>query len=195
MSNSKIFVTEKPEEIELISDSFKRRILELLLKEPMTLTQISKKLNMNKANTLYHLKQLKKAGLISIKKTEVEKHGILQKFYQANFLSYIPSYNRASPITKEQIKRDALNVLIGFFVALSISKKVESKELKEVYKEREKLAEELAEEVYRVSENMTEKEASESEKEILYFEIYRKSFVQLFKNKSNLKSLTTKIEK
>ena len=195
MSNSKIFVTEKPEEIELISDSFKRRILELLLKEPMTLTQISKKLNMNKANTLYHLKQLKKAGLISIKKTEVEKHGILQKFYQANFLSYIPNYNRASPITKEQIKRDALNVLTGFFVALSISKKVESKELKEVYREREKLAEELAEEVYKVSENMTEKEANESEKEILYFEIYRKSFVQLFKNKSNLKNLTTKIEK
>ncbi|MHA1578424.1 MAG: ArsR/SmtB family transcription factor [Candidatus Freyarchaeota archaeon] len=195
MSNSKIFVTEKPEEIELISDSFKRRILELLLKEPMTLTQISKKLNMNKANTLYHLKQLKKAGLISIKKTEVEKHGILQKFYQANFLSYIPNYNRASPITKEQIKRDALNVLTGFFVALSISKKVENKELKEVYKEREKLAEELAEEVYKVSENMTEKEANESEKEILYFEIYRKSFVQLFKNKSNLKNLTTKIEK
>ena len=195
MTNSKIFITEKPEEIELISDNFKRRILELLLKESMTLTQISKNLNINKSNTLYHLKQLKNAGLISIKKTEVEKHGIVQKFYQSNFILFVPNYNKATPLIKEQIKRDVLNILIGFFVALRISKKVESKELEEAYKNREKLAEELAEEIYNVSENISEKEAKESKQENLHLEIYRKSFNELFKNKKDLINLSNKLEK
>ncbi|MGQ9722709.1 MAG: winged helix-turn-helix domain-containing protein [Candidatus Jordarchaeum sp.] len=194
MANAKIFLTEKPEEIELIADHFKKRILELLLKEPMTLTQISKHMNINKSNTLYHLKQLKNAGLISVKKTEVEKHGIVQKFYQSNYLLFIPNYNKATPLIKEQIKRDTQNILIGFFVALSTSKKVESRELEEAYQNREKLAEELAEEIYNVSENLSEEESNDSNKEILPFKIYQKSFNELAKNSKELKKLSIENE-
>ncbi len=186
---SKIFLTEKPEEIELISDNFKKRILELLSKEPMTLTQISKHMNINKANTLYHLKQLKEAGLISVKKTEVEKHGIVQKFYQSNYKLFVPNYNKAPPITKEQIKRDTENILIGFFAALSTSKKIENKELEEAYKNKEKLAEELAEEIYNISEKISENESNEP-KESLPLEIYQKSLYELLRNNKEFAKLS-----
>jgi DNA-binding transcriptional ArsR family regulator len=47
----------------------------------MTEAQLSTELGLTRAEIGYHLKPLKKAGLIYLYKVEAENHGIKQKFY------------------------------------------------------------------------------------------------------------------
>lgn len=70
------------ETAKLFSDETRMRILELLGKEEMTNSQLARRLGLSKATITYHIKQLEEAGLITVAKTEYEKHGIPMKYYR-----------------------------------------------------------------------------------------------------------------
>jgi hypothetical protein len=70
------------ETAKLFSDETRMKLLEILSKEEMTNSQLARKVGLSKATMTYHLKQLEEAGLISVSRTEYEKHGIPMKYYK-----------------------------------------------------------------------------------------------------------------
>ena len=115
-----IHFVDNPEEIRLLANFIHREILQLLSEHPMTLTELSRMIGLTKAAIGYHLKLLKRANLIYIKRVEAENHGILQKFYSpiANFM--IVKYDR----TPDEVKRYFIQIQIehirGMFAALQL---------------------------------------------------------------------------
>jgi hypothetical protein len=70
------------ETAKLFSDETRLKLLELLSKEELTNSQLSERLGLSKATITYHIKQLEDAGIITISRTEYEKHGIPMKYYK-----------------------------------------------------------------------------------------------------------------
>lgn len=72
---------ENIEQLRAISDLLRVRIIDLLLKQPMTVTQIGDELGEAPAKIHYHVRELDRAGLLRLVETR-EKGGILEKYYQ-----------------------------------------------------------------------------------------------------------------
>ncbi|HLH61307.1 MAG TPA: helix-turn-helix domain-containing protein [Ktedonobacteraceae bacterium] len=72
---------ENIEQLRAISDMLRVRIIDLLLRQPMTVTQIGEELGEAPAKIHYHVRELEKAGLLRLVETR-EKGGILEKYYQ-----------------------------------------------------------------------------------------------------------------
>lgn len=72
---------ENIEQLRAIADMLRVRIIDLLLKQPMTVTQIGDELDEAPAKIHYHVRELEKAGLVRLAETR-EKGGILEKYYQ-----------------------------------------------------------------------------------------------------------------
>lgn len=70
------------EEIKVISDPFRFKILILFSEEntPLTVKQISVKLNEVSSKVHYHVKELERIGVLEIVETR-EKGGVIEKFY------------------------------------------------------------------------------------------------------------------
>jgi DNA-binding transcriptional ArsR family regulator len=80
------------DQLKIISDPLRVKILMLLIEKEHTGQHISEVLDISRANIHYHLKALEKVGFIELKRTE-EKNGIIQKFYRAVAKSYLPGEN------------------------------------------------------------------------------------------------------
>ncbi|MDF2935731.1 MAG: bacterial regulatory, arsR family protein [Paenibacillaceae bacterium] len=80
------------DQLKIISDPLRVKILMLLIEKEYTGQNISELLDISRANIHYHLKALEKVGFIELKRTE-EKNGIIQKFYRAVAKSYLPGEN------------------------------------------------------------------------------------------------------
>ena len=100
--------------IQLLANFKHQEILQLLSEHPMTQTNLSRTLGITKSAIAYHLKKLMQANLIYIKRVEVEKHGIQQKFYSpiANFI--IAPYDR----TPDKIKRYFIQMQIEHVIGI-----------------------------------------------------------------------------
>lgn len=72
---------ENIEQLRAIADMLRVRIIDLLLKQPMTVTQIGDELGEAPAKIHYHVRELEKVGLVRLVETR-EKGGILEKYYQ-----------------------------------------------------------------------------------------------------------------
>lgn len=75
-----------PERAKVLVDPMRREVVRLLSERPMTENELAKALGLSDPSVGHHLKILKRSGLIRIARRQVEKHGILQKFYEANAL-------------------------------------------------------------------------------------------------------------
>lgn len=76
----KRFKELKPSELKAIASDIRLKIISELKKEPMYPNQLAKKLKMHEQKIYYHINALKKAGIISVVKTE-EIKGSLATFY------------------------------------------------------------------------------------------------------------------
>lgn len=72
---------ENIEQLRAIADMLRVRIIDLLQKQPMTVTQIGGELGEAPAKIHYHVRELEKVGLLRLVETR-EKGGILEKYYQ-----------------------------------------------------------------------------------------------------------------
>lgn len=72
---------ENVEQLRAIADLLRLRIIDMLLKQPMTVTQLGEVLGEAPAKVHYHVRELEKVGLLRLVETR-EKGGILEKYYQ-----------------------------------------------------------------------------------------------------------------
>lgn len=72
---------ETIEQLRAIADTLRIRIIDLLERQPMTVTQLGERLGLAPARVHYHVRELERVGLLELVETR-EKGGILEKYYQ-----------------------------------------------------------------------------------------------------------------
>ena len=72
---------EHIEQLRAIADLLRLRIIDVLIKQPMTVTQLGEMLGEAPAKMHYHVRELERVGLLKLVETR-EKGGILEKYYQ-----------------------------------------------------------------------------------------------------------------
>jgi molybdate-binding protein len=70
------------EQLKLLADPRRLRILRLLMSAPASLTMLGEKMGEHPAWVRHHLKQLEVVGLVKLVETRIES-GVVEKFYQA----------------------------------------------------------------------------------------------------------------
>lgn len=73
---------ESVDQVHAISTKIRRRILQLLIEEPLTVTQLGKHLETPPPTVQYHVRELMAADLVRLAATR-ERRGILEKYYRA----------------------------------------------------------------------------------------------------------------
>jgi predicted transcriptional regulator len=82
---------ETVEQMRAMADLLRIRIIDLLRKRAMTVTQLGEELGLAPAKVHYHVRELERVGLLELVETR-EKGGILEKYYQP--IAYEISVNR-----------------------------------------------------------------------------------------------------
>lgn len=104
----------------------RRQILRSLSAEPLTQTQLAKKMMLSEPTIAHHLKLLKKHGLICVESTKIESHGIRQKFYAPTARLFIEDWN-ATPLEQRRYfvlsHMDRLRGILSVFELLAEEKK------------------------------------------------------------------------
>ncbi len=72
---------ETVEQLRAIADVLRIRIIDILEKHAMTVTQLGEQLGLAPAKVHYHVRELERVGLLELVETR-EKGGILEKYYQ-----------------------------------------------------------------------------------------------------------------
>ncbi len=72
---------ETIEQLRAVADLLRLRIIDVLQKQPMTVTQLGDMMGEAPARMHYHVRELEKVGLLKLVETR-EKGGILEKYYQ-----------------------------------------------------------------------------------------------------------------
>jgi DNA-binding transcriptional ArsR family regulator len=102
----------------LLVDPVKRQILRHLAEEELTQKMLAERLGMADPSVYYHLKELKAAGLVTVARSEPEKHGIIQKFYTADALYFIADYAKVPLGLRAYFLAVNLERLRGIFAIL-----------------------------------------------------------------------------
>jgi len=114
-SRKAIYIVVEPKKIGLLADFTRTEILRLLSKDPLTETQLSKKLGITKAAVGYHLHLLLEVELIHIDRVYPEKHGILQKFYTPMADMFIVDPDRIPKNVERFFLQEQIEHLRGMF--------------------------------------------------------------------------------
>ncbi|MFI5271650.1 MAG: helix-turn-helix domain-containing protein [Ktedonobacterales bacterium] len=77
-----IYYIESLEQLRAIADELRLRILDQLMREPLTVTQLGERLGTTPAKVHYHVGELVRVGLARLVRTR-ENRGILEKYYRA----------------------------------------------------------------------------------------------------------------
>lgn len=96
----------KGDAITSLSSELAQKILSLLAKEPLYPVDIAKKLKVHEQKVYYHIRNLEKAGIISVVKKET-KQGAVANYYaltQPSFIFRFKDFEKTNKIT--QIKED-----------------------------------------------------------------------------------------
>jgi DNA-binding transcriptional ArsR family regulator len=102
----------------LLVDPVKRQILRYLAEEELTQKMLAERLGIADPSVYYHLKELKAAGLVTVARSEPEKHGIIQKFYTADALYFIADYAKVPLELRAYFLAVNLERLRGIFAIL-----------------------------------------------------------------------------
>lgn len=73
---------ESVEQLRAAADDLRQRILEELVKRPLTVTQLGEVMKLSPAKVHYHVRELERVGLVKLVETR-EKSGILEKYYRS----------------------------------------------------------------------------------------------------------------
>lgn len=69
------------EQARIIADPLRLRLMEYLIREPLTVTQLGERVGESPAKVHYHVRELERAGVVRLVETR-EKGGILEKYYR-----------------------------------------------------------------------------------------------------------------
>ncbi|MGG1663581.1 ArsR/SmtB family transcription factor [Brevibacillus sp. NRS-1366] len=90
MEQKSIFIIESYDQLKVISDPLRTKMLMHLVEKPYTGQQLSQLFELSRAKILYHLRELEKHGIIQLVRKE-EKGGNILKYYQAVARGFIPA--------------------------------------------------------------------------------------------------------
>lgn len=77
-----LYEMETLEQIRILADELRVRIMDALIAEPLTATQVADQLGQPPPKIHYHVRELERVGLVTLVATR-EKGGILEKYYRA----------------------------------------------------------------------------------------------------------------
>src|SRR5262245_32701888 len=160
----------------------RREILRLLAKEALTSRKLSEMVGLSAPTVGHHLAALKKAGLVEIVGTEVETHGIVQKFYRATSQAHVVETRRLSPALKRYFMPSRIERTRGMLAALSLIRGGESKLSSE---EVETATEDLARYILEAAERRRGAETGKDPEQVLN-EIYKEGLSNLIKARPNI---------
>lgn len=90
MKQKAISIIETYEQLKVISDPLRTKMLIYLVEKPYTGHQLAQLLNLSRAKVHYHLRELEKHNIIQLVKKE-EQGGNILKYYQAVSRGFIPA--------------------------------------------------------------------------------------------------------
>ncbi|ACB60980.1 DNA-binding transcriptional ArsR family regulator [Exiguobacterium sp. PvP048] len=111
MEQQAILILEQYEQLKVISDPMRTKMLMHLIEQPHTGQQLAQKLDVSRAKILYHLRELEKYQLIRLVKEEVRGGNVL-KYYQAVARGFIPADHLLNLVeTKQATRQSYIEVL------------------------------------------------------------------------------------
>ncbi|QFF99932.1 transcriptional regulator [Psychrobacillus glaciei] len=111
MEQQSIFILETYEQLKVISDPLRTKMLIHLVEQPHTGQMLAQELNLSRAKVLYHLRELEKYGIIQLVRKE-ERRGNILKFYQAVARGFIPADHLLTYVeSKEATRQSYLEVI------------------------------------------------------------------------------------
>lgn len=106
MKQKTISMIQTYEQLKVISDPLRMKMLLYLVEKPHTGHQLAENLNLSRAKILYHLRELEKHGFIKLVK-KVEQGGNLLKYYQAIARGFIPADHLLSFVESQEATRQS----------------------------------------------------------------------------------------
>jgi len=111
MKQQAILILEQYEQLKVISDPMRTKMLMHLIEQPHTGQQLAQKLDVSRAKILYHLRELEKYQLIRLVEEEVRGGNVL-KYYQAVARGFIPADHLLNLVeTKQATRQSYIEVL------------------------------------------------------------------------------------
>ncbi|MDW2885330.1 ArsR/SmtB family transcription factor [Exiguobacterium artemiae] len=111
MKQQAILILEQYEQLKVISDPMRTKMLMYLIEQPHTGQQLAQKLDVSRAKILYHLRELEKYQLIRLVEEEVRGGNVL-KYYQAVARGFIPADHLLNLVeTKQATRQSYIEVL------------------------------------------------------------------------------------
>jgi putative molybdopterin biosynthesis protein len=93
---------KSPNDLKILGDEMRQRILRILMSQPATLSQIGERLDSYPAKVRHHLKRLEEAGLVELTSTKVIR-GFVEKYYQASAKAYHVNFLMVPASTKKDV--------------------------------------------------------------------------------------------
>lgn len=107
---AEIYVIERLEQLRVIADPLRMRILERLVRRPMTMSQLGEEFGETTAKMHYHVHELEKFGLIRLVEKR-ERGGFLEKYYRA----VAKDFPLAADLLRTSSTSDVVSIIQGFF--------------------------------------------------------------------------------
>lgn len=112
MEQQSIFILETYEQLKVISDPLRTKMLIYLVEQPHTGQMLAQELNLSRAKVLYHLRELEKYEIIQLVRKE-ERGGNILKFYQAVARGFVPADHLLTYVESKEATRQSFLEVIG----------------------------------------------------------------------------------
>jgi len=189
-------VLKDPRQIRALADPLRREILRKLAEKPRTQSQLAEELNASPSAMAYHLHLLSSLGLIRIQRTEIEEHGIQEKYYEPVARLYIEDYRSIPKKDRKKFLQIHIERLRGILslIRFLIGSDCEIERLSRMHIE--KIAEKMAENLTNIG-YIYEKEDTELDREGLIIDVYSKALEKTINEKDGekVKQLINKIRR
>jgi len=110
------------EQLRVIADPLRIRILDTLISRALTVTQLGRQLGESPAKLHYHVRELERLGMVRLVMTR-EKEGILEKYYRAAARNYIAPHNLLQGVAPDEfiatVSQTIQRLAQGFLRALT----------------------------------------------------------------------------
>jgi len=164
-------IIRDPEVIKLLADLVRREILRLIAVEPLTQRQIAEKMMLTEPSMSHHLKLLRQAGLVTIKRTELGSHGILEKYYGPTAKLFIEDWEKIPPDMRRYFVHSHMERLRGMLSVFQIIAGEKGKDIEVSSDEIKELAQSLTKRIAVIGETY-EKTKIDVDRETLIMRIY-----------------------
>lgn len=166
-----VMIIDDLEIIKSLADPIRREILRQLAEFPMTEAQLAVKLKFAKSSIGHHLQTLINAGLIRVERTEVESHGIQQKYYESTSKLFLENFENVPPELQRYFLHIHMERLRGILSVIQLMEEEQGRNIEITREQLEGLSLEIAKQISIVGKQYEEKKL-DINRETLLVKIY-----------------------